>query len=200
MLLQIDVDSTLYDANTLFYEVGTKEFGINWPKTYNYWFSAEDIGTDLKSLKTVFRHCHSKDVVLKQKPYLNAAQVLKNLTETFNDIDIAYVSDRNEQQNAALSEWLEVNDFLHSEDQQVVATKDKREWMRDNRPDIVIDDRVRTILMARYELDAYVATIEHPYNVNLKGEANGIYFAKDWKELGPILEEIIQKVETKVRV
>lgn len=200
MLIQVDVDSTLYDANTLFYEIGTKKYGIEWPKTYSFWFSAEDIGTDLKTLKTVFRHCHSKDVVLKQKPYPQAAETLKYITDTFNDIEIAYVSDRNEQQNAALSEWLEINGFLYSDDQQVLATKDKREWMRENKPAIVIDDRVRTMLLARYELGSYVATIEHPYNVNLKGEAEGIYFAKDWTAMKPVLEEIIKKVQTEVKI
>lgn len=201
MLIQVDVDSTLYDANKLFYEVGTKEFGIDWPKKYYYWFKPEDIGTDLKTLLNVFRKCHSREYVLNQEPYKGAAEVLRDIAETYDSVEIAYVSDRNPQQTSTLKEWLGEKGFLSSGDEFVAATSDKREWMRDNRPDIVIDDRIRTILMARYELDAYVATLEHPHNVNLKGEANGIWLCKDWTELGTVLhEQIIPKVQTKVRV
>lgn len=201
MLVQVDVDSTLYDANALFYEVGRNEFGIDWPKTYYNWFSAEDIGTNLVTLKNVFKRCHSREYVLKQKPYPNAAKVLRYIAENYNDVEIAFISDRNEAQTAALREWLEQEGFLFSGDEYVAATKDKREWMRENRPEIVIDDRIRTILLARYELDSYVVSLEHPHNVNLKNEAEGIWLCDNWTDIGEILEEeVIPKIQTKVVV
>lgn len=205
MLLQVDVDSTLYDADKLFSKLA-KEAGVKWPDRDNQWRAAEELemedgsACNLDILKKVFRKAHSKEYVLQQKPYKDAAEVLTNVAERYDDVEIAYVSDRNSQQNQALEEWLEINGFLHTHDQTVVATKDKREWMRENRPRIVIDDRVRTILLARYELDAYVLTLEHNHNVNLKGEANGVYFGKNWLELGEQLEHLIQKVETEVKV
>lgn len=205
MLIQVDVDSTLYDADKLFSKLA-KEAGVQWKDRDNQWRPAEELQMDdgtpcnLDILKKVFRKAHSKEYVLQQKPYKHSAEILSRVVETYDDAEIAYVSDRNEQQTAALEEWLEINDFLHTEDQTVVATKDKREWMREHRPRIVIDDRVRTILLARYELDAYALTLEHNHNVNLKGEANGVYFAKDWLGLGEQLEHVIQKVDTKVKV
>lgn len=200
MLIQVDVDSTLYDANALFYEVG-REAGIEWPRKYYQWFGPEDIGTDLKTLKNVFRKCHSREYVMKQKPYPKAAQVLQQIASLYDDIEIAFVSDRNEAQTAALQEWLEVNGFLNSGDEYVSATKDKREWMREKRPEIVIDDRIRTILMARYELDSYVTSILHPHNMNLLNEAEGIWLVKDWNEMGVVLNTVvIPKVQTKVLV
>lgn len=201
MLIQVDVDSTLYDANKLFYEVGYGEFGIDWPKSYNYWFSPEDIGTDLKTLKNVFKRCHSKEYVLKQKPFAGAAEVLRDIASTYDNATLAYVSDRNEQQTAALTQWLGDNGFLMNGDEFVAATSDKREWMRDNRPDIVIDDRVRTILMARYELGSYVVSLEHPHNANLRGEVEGVWIVPDWQAMGVVLnEEVIPRVETRVKV
>lgn len=201
ILIQVDVDSTLYDANELFYRVGTEEFGIEWPEIYYNWFSAEDIGTNLQTLKNVFKRCHSREYVLKNEPYSDAVVVLSELAENHDDIEIAYVSDRNEQQTAALREWLEQEGFLYSGDEYVAATKDKREWMRENRPAIVIDDRIRTILLARYELDAYVASLICPHNMNLINEAEGIYMVNDWTEMGTVLNDvIIPQIKTEVKV
>lgn len=201
MLVQVDVDSTLYDANELFYKVGREEFGIDWPKKYYNWFGPEDIGTDLATLKNVFRRCHSKEYVSKNVPYAGSVQVLKNLAETYDDIEIAYVSDRNEAQTTALQEWLEAKGFITRGDEFVAATKDKREWMRENRPEIVIDDRVRTILMARFELDSQVLSLIHPHNMNLLSEVDGVYLLPNWEEIGKTLTDIvIPKIKTEVKV
>ena len=198
MLIQVDVDSTLYDANKLFYQVATEEFGIAWPKKYWSWFGPEDIGTDLATLKNVFRKCHSRDYVLQQKPYPHAANVLQGIAEDYPEAEIAYVSDRNEQQTSALKDWLEENGFIYNDDTFVQATKDKRHWMRERKPEIVIDDRVRTMLMARNELNAYVVSLEHPHNMNLKNEVEHIYIVDDWNDIDAVLRDIvIPKVQEK---
>jgi len=201
MLIQVDVDSTLYDANALFYKVAHEEFGIDWPESYSYWFGPEDIGTDLETLLAVFKRSHEPEYALKNTPYPGAVDVLEEVAEVYNDIEIAYVSDRNELLTDALRDWLGNEGFLSSGDEFVAATKDKREWMRENRPEIVIDDRIRTMMMARFELDSEVLSLEHPHNINLKGEVEGIYLAPDWIELGDILMNVvIPKIQTKVKV
>jgi len=203
MLIQVDVDSTLYDANKLFYELG-REAGVQWPKSYDFWFTAEELTMDngepcsLEELKRVFRKAHSKEYVSKQKPYPYAAQILQDLVEGYDEVEIAYVSDRNEQQGAALEEWLEEHDFLHNEDQKVVVSKDKRHWMRQHKPEIVIDDRVRTLIMARFELNAQGVSLRHKHNVNLRNEVGGIFICEDWKEIGEVIEtEIFPRIGTK---
>lgn len=199
MLIQVDVDSTLYPSDLLFAEVA-KEFDVKWPTKYSNWFKAEDIGTDLKTLKTIFRRAHSAEYVMKTKPYPGSVHVIQDLIETYPDVEIAFISDRNQGQTSALKAWLEQEGFKRDEDTYVAATKDKREWMRANNPDIVIDDRVRTLLMARFELDAYGVSLEHQYNINLKNEVEGIYLCKDWKTIAGVLEhEVIPKVQTKVK-
>jgi predicted methyltransferase len=69
--------------------------------------------------------------VLKQKPYPGAAEILREIAQNYDQTEIAYVSDRNEQQTAALREWLEQEGFLFSGDEYVAATRDKREWMKE---------------------------------------------------------------------
>lgn len=200
MLIQVDVDSTLYPSDKLFKEVAVNEYGIkNWPNEYWHWFDHEDIGIDLKTLRSIYRRCHSRDHVLKQEPYPGSVEVINEISEIFDSIEIAYVSDRNEQQTSALKEWLDQEGFLKG-GEFVAATKDKREWMRENKPDIVIDDRVRTILMARFELGSDVVSLEHNHNVNLRNEIDGVFLCRDWDHIGSILiNHVIPSVEIKIK-
>jgi hypothetical protein len=193
MLIQIDIDSTLYDSGSLFDSIA-QEFKIkNWPKdtrTYK-WFNPYDIGVDLKDLNSVFRRAHSREHVIQNIPYTDAVEVLRGIAHDFEDVELAYISDRNEQQGTALRDWLEQEGFLSDENEHVAVTKDKRHWMRENRPEIVIDDRVRTMLMARYELGAQVISLEHTHNSNLIGEADGIYIVPTWLDIDDVLRKII---------
>lgn len=199
MLMQVDVDSTLYDADKLFADLA-EEAGIKWPRRDNEWKKANELfkvdGTPctIQDLKTVFRKAHSKEYVSLQKPYPHAAKVLGNLVEDYPELEIAYVSDRNEQQTSALRSWLETNGFLFGTDTFVAATKDKRHWMREKRPEIVIDDRVRTQLMAKFELGSYVVSLAHNHNRNLRNEVDGIYIVESWLEIEDVLREIIPTV------
>ncbi len=203
ILIQCDVDSTLYDADKLFAQIAEDQ-GINWVRNAKYWFAPSalttHVGTTAKreDLAKIFRKAHSKEFVLKQKPYPWAAQTLARIAEMYDDVEIAYVSDRNEQGTSALREWLEANGFLFNEDQHVATTKDKRHWMRERKPEVVIDDRVRTMLMARYELGSYVLSLQHAHNINLTGEVDHIYIAKDWQEIDMLLHEtVLPKIREK---
>ncbi len=195
MLIQVDIDSTLYDADKLFWEVGD-DLGIRWPMESYSWSQPNGItkldGTlcNRQDLIRIFRKAHSKEYIMKNVPYADSVETINNLVEEY-DVEIAYVSDRNEQQNKALQEWLQQEGFLSKGNEHVIATKDKRDWMRKFLPNIVIDDRVRTILMARYELDADVVALRMNWNMNLRGEADGIYVCDDWKEIGRTVEKII---------
>lgn len=204
MLIQVDVDSTLYDADKLFAELAA-EADIKWPRNAKCWLPAEKVFKNDGSsctrddLVKVFRKAHSKEYVSQQKPYPNAAKVLADLVDNYDEIEIAYVSDRNEQQTGALRDWLEANGFIHNEDQYVAATKDKRHWMRERKPEIVIDDRVRTMLMARNELNAYVVSLTHSWNINLTGEVEHIWLVNNWNEIGEVLNnELIPRVQQKM--
>lgn len=192
LTIMCDVDSTLYDADSLFARVA-KEMGIPWIDCYNRWFSAEEIGTTVKELNNMFRRCHSREYVSQNEPYPGAAETLEKLVENYN-VEIAYVSDRHPQAQQALINWLEDKGFLHNKRQHVIATSDKREWLREQRPQVVIDDRVRTIIMARFEIGADVVSLQHAHNINLTGEIPGLWMCKNWEEISEILNtEILPK-------
>lgn len=194
MLIQVDVDNTLYDSDEAF-RLAAIEFGIAWPDRYDpqyaCWFKAEDIGTDLTTLLDVFKLAHSRAADSINVPFEGAAEVLGQIADEYEEVEIAYVSDRNEALGEPLRQWLSENGFLHNEAQHIVVSKDKRGWMKENRPDIVIDDRVRTILFSRYEIGAKVISLIYPYNINLKNEADGIYMLPDWKSIGITLNEVV---------
>jgi len=203
MLIMCDIDSTLYDADKLFGDLA-EEAGIKWPRRDNGWKTAAEIlktdGSECTrdDLVKVFRKAHSREYVSQQKPYPHAVKVIQSLAE-YEKVEIAFVSDRNEQQTGALRDWLDANGFLANEDSFVAATADKRDWMREKRPSIVIDDRIRTMLFSRFELQALVVGLQHNHNINLKGEADNIWIAKDWKEIGELLHgTLIPKLEGKL--
>lgn len=190
MLIQVDVDSTLYDSDELFNRV-SKDYGFEWPTTYDHWFKAEFLGTDVDNLLAMFEEAHGEKYIYDTVPYPYAHECLEGIAHDFPEVEIAYVSDRNEQLGEHLRSWLTQEGFLVDPNQHVVATKDKRHWMREHRPEIVIDDRVRTMLMARYELGSQVLSLRHPYNANLIGEAEGIYILESWEQIDEALRNII---------
>lgn len=190
MLIQVDVDNTLYDSDTAFARAA-EEYGLKWPKKYDHWFGPEFIGTDLPTLLNVFRRGHSREFVMDNKPYPNAVKVIEGIVRDYPAVEIAYVSDRHPQAQSALKDWLSEQGFLHGEDAHVQAGRDKRDWMRERRPEVVIDDRVRTMLMARFELNSQVVSLQHEYNINLLGEEKGIHIVKDWKAIDTVLREEI---------
>jgi len=203
MLIQVDVDSTLYDADKLFNELA-RDNDIDWPRRAKCWLPADEVlHFDGKpctpdDLKKVFRIAHSREYVMQNKPYPHAVKVLQGIVNDNPEVEIAYVSDRNEQQMGSLRDWLNEKGFLFSEDTHVAATKDKRHWMRERRPEVVIDDRVRTMLMARYELGSYVVSLAHNHNVNLYNEVEHIYIVKDWKAIDTVLRDtILPKLQQK---
>jgi hypothetical protein len=63
--------------------------------------------------------------------------------------------------------------------------------MRERKPEVVIDDRVRTMLMAKFELGAQVVSLKHNHNRNLKSEVDDIYIVDTWKEIDEVLRQVI---------
>lgn len=195
VIVQIDVDSTLYDADPLFAKIA-KDKGIKWIDRSPYWFGHQEIGASLQDIKNVFRIAHSKEVVLSNTPYPSAANVINKIAE-MEKVKIAYVSDRNPQQSSALSMWLENHGFLNSGVEEIVLSKDKREWMDRNKPRIVIDDRIRTMFHA-LKLGAEVFSIEHPHNINLRNEIEGINIATSWEEMAGLLYPAVSREISKL--
>jgi hypothetical protein len=194
MLIQVDVDSTLYNADSLFSQVAKEHFDVDLSCKNTFW-GAYDECASRDTLIRIFRKAHSKEYVEKQIPYEGASEALKYVEDRGHKI--VYVSDRHPQARSALANWLIMNEFPltrtntgFDRDEWLIVGMDKRQWMRDNRPSIVIDDRVRTLVMARFELEATSIGLRHPWNENLLNEVEGIYICQDWNEIGRHLERL----------
>jgi hypothetical protein len=194
MLVAIDVDSTLYDSATLFATVAKEYHDVKLPTDPNYWGSYDNYA-GLDTLLKVFRKSHSHEYVALQEPYTDAPEVCQMVQDKGHDV--YFISDRHPQAASALKSWIVNEGFInpdpngfHPQDH-IIVGKDKREWMRENQPDIVIDDRVRTLLFARFELNAVGIAYEQPWNINLTKEVDGVHILKDWQSIGRKLEEYI---------
>ena len=195
--MMVDVDDTLYDAGKLFYRMAQAEGIKGYPKFVRRWHRAHEMGVDQKTLTNMFRKCHSHEVVAQQKPFKGAVEVLQKFSESNPDVDIWYVSSRNANAETALRDWLEVKRFpCH---QNVYVNMDKKDWMMMNVPEIVIDDRVQTILYARYTLGSAVLAMSMPHNQNLTNEAPGIDICDDWYEIGYKLSDIMSNLREGVQ-
>ena len=185
MLIQVDVDNTLYSAHTLFAKVAKTHYDIDL-KTPSNWHEYLEY-VELDTLRKIFRKSHSRQHVMRQKPYGNSVETLNWLAE--KNHQIIYISDRHGQANQALYDWLKEKNFpidWSLNKIPVVTTKDKRSWMIENNPDVVIDDRPRTLMLAQ-SIGAKAIGLEFPWNRNLRGEIEGIQIFKNWKEIASYL-------------
>jgi phosphoglycolate phosphatase-like HAD superfamily hydrolase len=191
MLVAIDVDSTLYDSSSLFALVAEEHYGVELPVNATNWHDYYDYAP-VETLVKIFRKAHSKDYVEHNTPYADAAEVCQMIADKGHRI--VFVSDRHPQAETALRNWLIANEFPTRNDTDepkwCVIGKDKRNWLSEVKPDIVIDDRVRTMLFA-HKLGAEVFSVTQPWNVNLKGEVEGIHVCDNWQVLGRKIEEFI---------
>lgn len=190
MRIMVDVDNTLYDAHSLFSQVAKDYFGVTLPESSYNWHQYDD-SADIGTLREIFRLSHSAEFVKTTTPYEGAAEVL-NMCNDKNH-EVFFVSDRHPRTAGALTDWLKHHNFPAQVDEMVcnvIVSKDKREWMERTRPHVVIDDRVRTMFFSR-QWEAHVYSLEHPWNMNLRDEVEGITICKDWNEIGSELNKII---------
>lgn len=191
MRLMIDIDSTLYEANALFREMSL-EMGLpEWP-VHDYWSTSSDPPWNytVEMWADLFSRSHDADVILAQEPYPFAAQELRFWND---EAEIWYVSNRKPESEAATYQWLVDNGFPQAENL-VVGFQDKALWLDEMLPEVVVDDRVKTIIYARFSIGAEVFTIRHPHNINLKGEVPGVHVCESWKQIGEGIFETMKEL------
>lgn len=186
--MMVDVDSTLYDADALFYKLAQENDDLRgvWTKKSYQWFKAPELGIAQETLTNFFRYCHSREIVSELKPYKGSVEILNQFVDRHSDVKIWYVSSRNPKAEGPLQEWIEAQGYPFSSN--VKAMMGKEPWILKNKPAIVIDDRVKTIIYARFEVGAHVLTLKHNHNINLTSEVDGVWVCDDWYEIGYHLE------------
>lgn len=193
-MMMVDVDSTLYDADKLFYRLAQEAGIVDYPKKSYQWFRAHELNVSQQTLTNLFRRAHSREVVEEIKPYKGSVEVLNQFADTYPDVIIRYVSSRNARAEGPLREWIKAQGYPLDHDTYVTATMNKKEWIFDYVPSIVIDDRVQTMIISRFggrdddqvwhDVNAWVLSLKHPHNINLTNEVDGIFMCDDWYEIG----------------
>lgn len=180
MTLMADVDSTLYDANFLFRQVASEHFGFEWYESPDMWLQEHHFDLPEGTFKKLFDLAHSAEKFRDCVPYPDAREVLNRLSVIF---DIEYVSSGNPETQEALIDWLRKHDFPNSD--RTLRTLDKFGWLQQHKPHVVVDDRVKTLLLCAYDLGIkYCYALKQPWNANLSGgEAKNITICDNWLEI-----------------
>lgn len=205
----VDIDSTLYDFDTLAREASLKLWQETGDETYRrgIYYSSEDwrapaelLGVD-KWVNHVIARCHDDEMILKQVPFAGAVETCQALVRAGHDL--VYISNRKTETEDATRQWLDANGFFCGdiprvrEDQRVVLVVtegDKRPFIKDCQ--YLIDDRLKTCVEFVYDFEwqyfwgersvskkprrAFV--LKYPYNQNAT-DIPGLYVAPTWAGL-----------------
>lgn len=187
MLIMCDVDSTLVDFQAIAHRVAQLQ-GVKWPLNCSWWIPPEQCGMSMHEFNEMFRTAHSREHFLDAEPYNGAVEALEVLSRKFTDLEVQYVSHRHEEDNDVLQEWLTRWGFPTP--QNSVSSYSKSEWIKENNPVIVIDDRIRTMIVAKDAGVPFIYSLTHPWNCNLKNiEIPGIHLVDSWAEMYIKLKE-----------
>jgi hypothetical protein len=205
----VDIDSTLYDFDTLAREAALALWLETGDETYRkgIYYSSEDWRAPAELMgfehwvEGVIARCHDDEMILKQAPFAGAVDTCRALVEAGHKL--IYISNRATETEAATKEWLDKNGFL-IEDKAisvtdvVITTGDKRPFIREAQ--FIIDDRLKTCVEFVYDFEwqafygergvvkgpskkersAFV--LKYPYNQNAT-DIPGLYVAPTWAGL-----------------
>lgn len=164
--IAVDIDSTLYDFDTLAREAALKLWLETNDETYRrgIYYSSEDwrapaelMGVE-RWVDGVIARCHDDEMILKQVPFAGAVDTCRGLVEAGHNL--IYISNRKTETEEATRQWLVTNGFFcgdikrRSEDQSValvVTEGDKRPFIE--KCQYLIDDRLKTCVEFVYDFD-----------------------------------------------
>jgi hypothetical protein len=204
----VDIDSTLYDFDTLAREASLKLWLETDDEDYRrgIYYSSEDwrAPAELLGLEkwlNVIARCHDDEMILKQTPFEGAVETCEALVAAGHKL--IYISNRKTETESATTDWLESNGFLFNtagRTRVVITEGDKRPFLKDAQ--YLIDDRLKTCVEFVYDYDwqyyhgvrglkaltgvankdrrAFV--LKYPYNQNAT-DIPGLYVAPTWAGL-----------------
>ena len=174
----VDIDATLYDANSLFIRLFREIHGIDLAAIsdwdfYQQHMSAEEFGRFIK------HHFHAEHEVKRAAPFRGAVEALRDWADAGAEIHV--VSDRPTSARRATRHWLEE---IGVPFERLVARTpiDKVAYVRRQRIDLVIDDKPAT-LAGCATLGVPSATLAYPYNRDVLAAHPQIIHARHWPSL-----------------
>jgi hypothetical protein len=165
----VDIDSTLYDFDTLAREAALALWLETGDEVYRkgIYYSSEDWRAPAELMgfehwvNGVIARCHDDEMILKQAPFPGAVDTCMALIEAGHKL--IYISNRATETESATREWLDKNGFLtsaqvtagesygDSNTSVVITTGDKRPFIKDAQ--YIIDDRLKTCVEFVYDYE-----------------------------------------------
>lgn len=198
----IDIDSTLYDFDTLAREAAQKLWLETGDEVYRrgIYYSSEDWRAPAELMgferwvNGVIARCHDDEMILKQVPFAGSVETCQALVEAGHKL--IYISNRATETEQATSDWLAFHGFFVGDATTLVVTSgDKKPFIEGCQ--YLIDDRLKTCVEFVYDFDwqylngprgvrpandrrAFV--LKYPYNQNAT-DIPGLYVAPTWAGL-----------------
>jgi uncharacterized HAD superfamily protein len=191
MRIALDIDSTLHHYWDVLSEAAQRRFGIDLPYEEQFTWGI----TRLKEgqLQCVINETHSEDAILAGRPYPGAVETVRAWHEAGHYIHVT--THRSGAAHAPTARWLEQiglpYDDLHCSDDKVARCSELR-------IDLLIDDSPDNIRRA-LACGIAVATIEHPWNEEVREEEDDVIGAADWDELAAAVAPILAATAQPVR-
>jgi hypothetical protein len=202
----VDIDSTLYDFDTLAREAALALWQETGDETYRkgIYYSSEDWRAPAELMgfehwvNGVIARCHDDEMILKQAPFPGAVNTCMALVEAGHKL--IYISNRATETEEATTEWLSKNNFLTDDlaTRVVITTGDKRPFIKEAQ--YIIDDRLKTCVEFVYDyewqhfygergvvkgpqkMERSAFVLKYPYNQNAT-DIPGLYVAPTWAGL-----------------
>jgi hypothetical protein len=189
-IVVVDVDNTIHESDITLNLASMELFNspFRWCQQ-GEWYKGGHDKMPMENALKVFSRIYDRDMIFLTRPYVGAKAGLEAIKNA--GYDIYYYTDRPEKAHENTYDWLVEHGLPDPEN--LKCCGDKRASLAEIKDSIatVIDDRVRTILYAQYELGIpKVFSITQPYNRNLT-DAPNVFLRETWKELTEVfLEEM----------
>lgn len=182
MRIGIDIDSTLHHYWDVLSAAARRRFGVDLPYESQYTWGITRRRPE--QLALAIAETHREDVIMAGVPYPDAVETVREWHEAGHWIHIT--SHRTTDAHEPTARWLEAIglpfDDLHCSD-------DKVSRCRALGIDLLIDDGPLN-LRAAADAGITVATIEHPWNADVRQE-EPVISAPDWRGLRAALAPVL---------
>lgn len=186
-VVAIDIDNTVHESDITMNRVSMELFNspFRWCKQ-DEWYRGGHQHMPMEHALQIFDRMHDRDMIFMTDPYVGSREGLARIANL--GYEIHYYTDRKKSAGQATSDWLAHHGLPFAEN--VICCQDKRASLSEARDSLatVVDDRVRTLIFARYELGLPVVfSLRHPYNRNLS-DVPGVLLHDTWTDLAASFE------------
>lgn len=184
MRIAVDIDSTLHHYWDQMAVIAKRRFGVDLPYDEQITWRISQLRPE--QVRACVAESHKEAYVLAAVPYAGAVDTIRGWHEAGHFIHVT--SHRSVEAHDTTERWLQGIGLRYDE---LYCSFDKVARCREIGIDLLIDDSP-AILASALEAGIAAATIEHPWNRDLREEED-IVSAPDWPTLARRLEPLLRR-------